>query len=110
MTTWNKNAGVYQKWLDMHESDMETLKDMLCLQQFGYRVSHSKILWMPSNTTSYPIAIVPTVSQREIEEEALPQIFGKHKKFFVETWKEYEKTRDGSKLEYQAEVACCSLQ
>ncbi|AHA46019.1 hypothetical protein ISTM_121 [Insectomime virus] len=109
MTVWNKNSAVYQKWLSMHESDIETLKDMLCLAQFGYRVSSSKILWIPGTKTSYPIAVIPTVSQKELEAEALPQILGKHKNFFID-YSDYENIRDGSKLEYQAEITCCTLQ
>jgi hypothetical protein len=110
MTTWNKNSEVYQKWLDIHESDIDTLKDMLCLRQFGYRVSHCKILWIPKKSVSYPIVVIPTVTRSEIEECALPLLFGKHKKYFLEDWIEYKDIRDGAKLEYHVESLCCLLQ
>lgn len=110
MTTWNKNSEVYQTWLDMHESDIETLKDMLCIKQFGYRVSHCKILWIPNGPVSYPIAVIPTVTRSEIELHALPLVLGRHKKFFLEEWPEYKELKDGSKLEYQVEALCCQLQ
>ncbi|ALH06957.1 hypothetical protein PMV_259 [Port-miou virus] len=83
---------------------------MLCLQQFGYRVSHCKILWIPKDSVSYPIAIIPTVTKFEVEEHVFPLLFGRHKKYFIEDWKEYGEVRDGAKLEYHAEHFCCLLQ
>ncbi|ALX27558.1 hypothetical protein GMAR_ORF184 [Golden Marseillevirus] len=110
MSRWSKNSFIYERWLDMEEASTEDLKEMLSVSQFGYNVAKCKILWIPKKGTSYPIVVIPTVTQKEIEEDALPEILGWGKRYFVDEWEDYDLLKDGAKLEFSVERLCCCLQ
>lgn len=110
MTCWSKNAFIYERWLDMEEATTEDLKEALSVAQFGYNVSKCKLLWIPKKRTSYPIVVIPTVTKRELEEDALPKILGRGKRHFVDDWEDYDLVRDGAKLEVTSEDFCCCVQ
>lgn len=102
-----KNVELYKAWRT-GKRDIENLKNILCICQFGGKMQERKLVWILSLEGKTPIVITPSISLRYLEKKIIPGIVNPEKKKLrlqrsldSPSYKDfYEKTKDGDSLWY----------